>query len=425
MIKKSLLLSAAVFACSLALLAVAADAATTLPPSFSGSATYHFNNPSGMTTSPSLTIVTSNDMRTLTFTNLTFAQASAYSWNLTGGNGTLSGSLHSAATSTDAQMQTHTCNYDTTLSRDAGAISGHLDTDTADPPHGYLSLTVPMLATYSNATGDCDASNYSATPGHYMFVVPQANLVYDATKQTYTITTVNQTGNAWTANGTLTGSSGQQGGGGGDVTQCPTITVLPSTLPHAIKGQPYRQQLTGSGGQPPYTFSTAGPLPQGLTLSAAGLLSGTPTVDPGQYPINFNFIDAETCPGSNQMFALPQGATLLLVVEPSNAFKTNASGKGHNGAILLGEKVPGKGVLSAKATFTQAAGASAAKVRSVLYGSAKKKVTKAGKVSFTIKPSAAGRRALGHLHRLKVKVAVTFTPTGGSARTKTITTTVG
>jgi hypothetical protein len=42
-------------------------------------------------------------------------------------------------------------------------------------------------------------------------------------------------------------------------------------------GMAYSQQLTGSGGQPPYTFSLApgSALPTGLSISPDGQISGT------------------------------------------------------------------------------------------------------------------------------------------------------
>jgi hypothetical protein len=59
---------------------------------------------------------------------------------------------------------------------------------------------------------------------------------------------------------------------------CPAITISPATLPGGTVGVPYTQTITGSGGTPPYTFGvTAGTLPPGLTLTAAGVLAGTPT----------------------------------------------------------------------------------------------------------------------------------------------------
>lgn len=60
---------------------------------------------------------------------------------------------------------------------------------------------------------------------------------------------------------------------------CPAISILPASLPSATQGIAYNQQLTGSGGLAPYVFTVAsGTLPAGLTLTAAGLVSGTPTI---------------------------------------------------------------------------------------------------------------------------------------------------
>src|SRR5579862_157565 len=57
-----------------------------------------------------------------------------------------------------------------------------------------------------------------------------------------------------------------------------SLTLLPATLPAATQGTTYSQTITAVGGSAPYTFSVSqGPLPAGLTLSSAGVLSGTPT----------------------------------------------------------------------------------------------------------------------------------------------------
>src|SRR5437773_935300 len=56
------------------------------------------------------------------------------------------------------------------------------------------------------------------------------------------------------------------------------IAINPPTLTDAILGTAYSQQLSASGGAAPYRFSLGfGALPPGLTLSQAGLISGTPT----------------------------------------------------------------------------------------------------------------------------------------------------
>jgi large repetitive protein len=58
----------------------------------------------------------------------------------------------------------------------------------------------------------------------------------------------------------------------------PTIVVDPATLPNTTAGLSYTQTITASGAVAPYSFAvTAGALPNGLTLSVGGALSGTTT----------------------------------------------------------------------------------------------------------------------------------------------------
>ena len=58
-----------------------------------------------------------------------------------------------------------------------------------------------------------------------------------------------------------------------------TLTITTFSLAPLTKNVPYSQQLSATGGAAPYTWSlTAGALPTGLSLSSAGLISGTPTV---------------------------------------------------------------------------------------------------------------------------------------------------
>ena len=58
----------------------------------------------------------------------------------------------------------------------------------------------------------------------------------------------------------------------------PTITINPAELPGGKVGQAYAMTLTASGGAAPYSFAvTGGALPAGLSLTANGTLSGTPT----------------------------------------------------------------------------------------------------------------------------------------------------
>jgi hypothetical protein len=70
---------------------------------------------------------------------------------------------------------------------------------------------------------------------------------------------------------------------------CP-LSFTPTSLPGGTAGTSYSQALTGTGGATGgYYFSETGSL-DGLTLSSAGLLSGTPT-SPGTFPITVTMTD--------------------------------------------------------------------------------------------------------------------------------------
>jgi uncharacterized protein (TIGR03437 family) len=84
---------------------------------------------------------------------------------------------------------------------------------------------------------------------------------------------------------------------------CPTIALAPATLPAGTAGAAYNQTLTASGGATPYSFAlSAGTLPNGLTLSSAGALSGAPTQS-GNFNLTVRATDANGCTGT-QSYAL-------------------------------------------------------------------------------------------------------------------------
>jgi hypothetical protein len=99
-----------------------------------------------------------------------------------------------------------------------------------------------------------------------------------------------------TAAGAVTMAGGNTiGGCSAAAGPCPAISFAPPTLPGGTTGVAYSQTFTGSGGTAPYTFSvTAGVLPAGLTLTAAGVLSGTPTA-PGTSNFTVRATDANGC----------------------------------------------------------------------------------------------------------------------------------
>ena len=75
------------------------------------------------------------------------------------------------------------------------------------------------------------------------------------------------------------------------------LSILPPSLPGGTVGTAYSQALSASGGVGPYTFSvTGGALPIGLVLSAAGVISGTPTVA-GTFGFTLTARDTQSCAG--------------------------------------------------------------------------------------------------------------------------------
>jgi len=77
------------------------------------------------------------------------------------------------------------------------------------------------------------------------------------------------------------------------------IVLSPAALPAASLGDPYNAVVTATGGTPPYTFAvTSGALPPLLSLSPAGVISGTPTVV-GIYNFTITATDANGCTGSH------------------------------------------------------------------------------------------------------------------------------
>ncbi|HYF38003.1 MAG TPA: putative Ig domain-containing protein, partial [Prosthecobacter sp.] len=96
-------------------------------------------------------------------------------------------------------------------------------------------------------------------------------------------------------------------------TNCPTITISPTNLPGGQTSVAYSQTLTANGGVGPYTWvRTSGALPAGLTLSSAGVISGTPTAGPGTYNFTVQATDSNTCTGS-QSFTLTLSCATLSI----------------------------------------------------------------------------------------------------------------
>jgi large repetitive protein len=79
--------------------------------------------------------------------------------------------------------------------------------------------------------------------------------------------------------------------------QNPTLT-LTTTAGTAIQNSPFSQTLSTSGGVAPYTYQLeTGSLPAGISISSTGVVSGTTTAAPGNYPVKLRVTDSSTGPG--------------------------------------------------------------------------------------------------------------------------------
>ena len=94
----------------------------------------------------------------------------------------------------------------------------------------------------------------------------------------------------------------------------PTVTITTATpLPQGSVGSAYSQTLASSGGYSPYTYAvTSGSLPTGLGLSAAGVISGTPTVGIVSDPFTVTSTDNFAYTGSKAFTLTIAGSTLAI-----------------------------------------------------------------------------------------------------------------
>src|SRR4029077_14574647 len=78
------------------------------------------------------------------------------------------------------------------------------------------------------------------------------------------------------------------------ISQAAALVISTTTLPNGTVGVAYSQILTATGGVSPETWAlAAGSLPAGLSLSTAGVISGTPTAS-GTASFSVNVTDSES-----------------------------------------------------------------------------------------------------------------------------------
>ena len=150
---------------------------------------------------------------------------------------------------------------------------------------------------YASADGTATApADYTSTSGTLTFTPGQTTNTITVPVVGETVPEANETffvNLSGAVNSTIADNQGVGSITNDDV----PVTVSPATVPNATVAAAYSQSLSASGGVAPYSFAvTAGALPAGVTLSAGGSLSGTPTAG-GSFNFTVTATDASPFPG--------------------------------------------------------------------------------------------------------------------------------
>ncbi|CAN7250451.1 Ig domain-containing protein [Acidovorax sp. Leaf78] len=116
-------------------------------------------------------------------------------------------------------------------------------------------------------------------------------------------------------------------------TPAPALTLVAATPPAGTNGLPYSYAFSATGGVAPYTWTALGGIPEGLTLSANGILSGTPAVKQvGTFQIAVRLTDSQ---GSSITGNFPLVIAANAAVDPANnVLSITNSGCGSDLCIL-------------------------------------------------------------------------------------------
>ncbi len=296
-----------------------------------------------------------------------YSQTNAYTLTVNGPTITVSPASLTAATAAVAYSQTITATggAGTYTYTETGTLPAGLTLSTA----GVLSGTPSQAGSFPITVTAKDSDNFTGSKAYTLTVsgpaitlLPAAGTLTATSEVAYSQTftagggtspyTYAETGTLPTgitfntATATLSGTATQAGsfpisikvtdsttGTGSPFSQtnaytltvtAPTITITPTSLTAATAGAAYSQQFAASGGTGTYTWTETGALPAGVTLSAAGLLSGTPTAA-GSFPITVTAKDGDNFTGTENVTLTVNGPTLAVLPATLPAASTNVA----------------------------------------------------------------------------------------------------
>jgi hypothetical protein len=243
-----------------------------------------------------------------------------YTWSLATGSLPAGLTLSSAGVISGTPTGSGTSTFKVTV-KDSGSpaqtVSAQESITVAAAP---ATLTITSTSLGAAQTGSSYGTTLSASGGSpgYTWTVSSGSLPAGLTlSSTGAITgtpTTTQTA-SFTVTVTDSGSPGQTATAQESIAvQVPQLSVTTASLGYGSGGAGYSATLNASGGTPGYTWSLAsGSLPAGLTLSSAGVISGTPT---GSGTSTFTVSVADN--GSPQQTATEQESVTIIVNNPAS-----------------------------------------------------------------------------------------------------------
>ncbi|WP_161805176.1 putative Ig domain-containing protein [Amantichitinum ursilacus] len=238
---------------------------------------------------------------------------------------------------------------------------------------GAPTITVAPASLSSGSVGVSYSSTFTASGGNapYSFVLSAGALPAGLSLSSSGVLSGTPTA-AGTFNFTVTGFDSSAGAGPYSDSHSytltigvPSITISPVTLPTISVGAAANATLSASGGTASYSFAvTNGVLPAGLTLSSAGVLTGTATAG-GTYSFTITATDSSTgagpFSGSRTYSVTVQSPTIVIapasLPSPAIGVAYNASISASGGtasysyAVAAGALPPGLSLNTATGTL--------------------------------------------------------------------------